>query len=360
MDKSIIKLREKTLKSGAKSLYLDYYKDGIRTYEFLKLYIEPGNDSLTKARNKVTYTTARTIQSDRILAIQQGRANILTPEKRAIKFSSYFKEYIEELPERRRGYAKCAYLYWVDYAGENCTLSSIDIKKMCGFTKYLETRTSEFTGKPLASMTRRRYFESIKIVLNRAVREGLIKVNPVSMMEPNEKPQGKNAIREFLTLDEIKLLTSTRCRNQIHMQAFLFSCFTGLRRSDIRNLCWDDIHEDTIAIKMQKTGETLYMPMSNNAKAWLPERGSDSRVFRMKSDTILNADIENWVARAGIKKHITFHCARHTFATLTLTYGADLYTISKLLGHRNVQTTQIYAKIVDEKKKEAVNLIPEL
>ena len=357
MDKSLIKLREKNLTNGNKSLYLDYYKDGVRTYEFLKLYLQAGNDPLTKARNKATYNTARTIQSQRILDIQQGRANILSPAKKAVRFTTYFEDLYEARTEGTRKAAHAALAYWRKFAGENCTLEAIDMKKIRDFVKFLTTHKNE-DGCTLGGLTARRYFERVKQCLDSAVREGLIPSNPADKLASYEKPQGKSAERQYLTLDEIKKLINTECKHPIHKLAFLFSCFTGLRLSDVKNLEWHNIQNDTIAIRMQKTGEMIYLPLSENAKSWLPPRG-EGRIFPLKiNNTTLGKDLDRWVKKAGIDKHITFHCARHTFATLTLTYGADLYTVSKLLGHQNIQVTQIYAKIVDEKKKEAVNLIP--
>ena len=86
----------------------------------------------------------------------------------------------------------------------------------------------------------------------------------------------------------------------------------------------------------------------------------EAAIFELPHSTTLGRVIDRWAKEAGITKHVTFHCARHTFATLELTMGADLYTVSKLLGHTSVSTTQIYAKIVDQKKKEAVNLLNDL
>lgn len=70
--------------------------------------------------------------------------------------------------------------------------------------------------------------------------------------------------------------------------------------------------------------------------------------------------MREWCLKAGITKHITFHCGRHTFAVLQLSLGTEIYTVSKLLGHRELKTTQVYAQIMDAKKREAVNRIPEL
>jgi integrase len=138
----------------------------------------------------------------------------------------------------------------------------------------------------------------------------------------------------------------------------------GLRWSDINALKWGDLQtngeEWRLEIRMIKTRELLYLPLNNVAKNFLPEQGekdSTDYIFALPTLDCAENTIKQWVEDAGIDKHVTFHCARHTFATLMLTQGADLYTTSKLLGHTDVKTTQIYAKIVDAKKAEAVNLL---
>lgn len=141
----------------------------------------------------------------------------------------------------------------------------------------------------------------------------------------------------------------------------------GLRISDIRKLKWGDLQHTgehvRIEIKMQKTKEPLYLPISDEALKWLPERdGAKDRdlIFELPYEGTVNDNLQLWAKNAGIAKHISFHVARHTHATMLLTLGADLYTVSKLLGHKNIETTQIYAKIVDKKKDEAISLIPDL
>ena len=150
-------------------------------------------------------------------------------------------------------------------------------------------------------------------------------------------------------------------------QAFLFSCLCGLRVSDIRKLKWSDLQKSgervRIEIKMQKTKEPLYLPISDEALKWLPQRGEakdDDFIFSLTHEGTVNNILQKWAKAAGVTKHISFHVARHTHATMMLTLGADLYTVSKLLVHKNISTTQIYDKIVDKKKEEAISLIPNL
>ena len=151
-------------------------------------------------------------------------------------------------------------------------------------------------------------------------------------------------------------------------QVYLFMCYCGLRISDVKGLRWADLNTSgeqwTIAIRQQKTQAPLYIPLSDKAREYLPAQGdapADSHIFAdMVTEPAMNRTLKGWAKRAGITKAVTLHTARHTYATMLLTKGADLYTVSKLLGHSEVATTQIYAKIVDSKKAEAVNLLNNL
>ena len=207
------------------------------------------------------------------------------------------------------------------------------------------------------------------VALNQAERDGIIIKNPGKDIDRKLKPHSEQKTRCYLTLDEVKQIIEVDYRPENDAKAaFLFCCFSGLRYSDVLKMTWGEITVSSdgqaqLETRMQKTGKSIWIPLSDNAIKWLPERGDasdDSRVFNKLPDQVSNADsrLKTLVKKAGITKNVTFHVARHTFATLTLTYGADLYTVSKLLGHSNIRTTQIYAKIVDESKRRAVNLIP--
>lgn len=117
-----------------------------------------------------------------------------------------------------------------------------------------------------------------------------------------------------------------------------------------------------VTVVMQKTQKPIYIPLGANAEKWLPKRGNeDDLVFPgIPPSPTAERMLAAWAKAAGLSKHVTFHVARHTHATLLLTYGADIYTVSAILGHKNVTTTQIYAKIVDQKRIDAINAIPDL
>lgn len=166
-----------------------------------------------------------------------------------------------------------------------------------------------------------------------------------------------------MTEEELQQLANTPCGNDDTRRAALFSAFTGLRYSDIQKLTWGEITGDEensrIEFRQKKTKGVMYQPISPQALALCGERKeADTLIFpSITSGEHINHTIKNWVKRAGITKHITFHCFRHTFATLQLSNGTDIYTVSKLLGHTSVSTTQIYAKVVDSKKQQAANAI---
>ena len=187
------------------------------------------------------------------------------------------------------------------------------------------------------------------------------------LLEASEKVAKKDREREFLTTEEVKILMDTPIDYEIMKKAFIFSCFTGLRISDILKLTWFDIKEGEndvryVRTQMEKTKEFVTVPLSNEALKWLPVKGTTDLVFENmpQSRNTRNKSIKNWVKASKIDKRITFHCARHTFATLMLSLGGDLYTTSKLLGHKNIATTEIYAKVIDQKKIDTVNLVDNL
>ena len=173
----------------------------------------------------------------------------------------------------------------------------------------------------------------------------------------------KESRREVLTIEEVNKLADTPCSNNILRRASFFSILTGLRHCDIKELKWGQIvrHNDSwrINFNQEKTDGVEYMPISDQAYELCGERRDPDRlVFEGLMDpSWINRPVKKWIEAAGITKHITFHCFRHSYATLQLTNGTDIFTVSKMMGHTNVKTTQIYAKVVDAKKEKAAKAI---
>ena len=258
------------------------------------------------------------------------------------------------------------------YKGENITFKDIDRKFLAGFTEYLKaakvsTKAVKESDRTLAQGTQWNYFNKLNLLLNKAEREEIIPFNPVDRLEKGERPQRADPRCTFLVLDEVKKLADTPFRMDKLKRAFLFACLCGLRISDVRSLQWSSFQQDskgnTIAkLTQKKTKSILYLPISPEALKQLPQKGNNvDLVFgKLPDNSYIDKLLKIWAKDAGITKNLTFHTSRHTFATLSITYGAELYTVSKLLGHADIKTTQIYADVINEKKRNAVNSIPSI
>lgn len=383
--KEPVKLRYKALKDGNQSIYLDCYVNGIREYKFLSLYLRPETSRENKLWNREQQRLANAIKAQYIIDIQNGEYGFKDRNRsRKLNFITYCEEMATEYDAN--GQNSCAVLMrsaikrMTDYKGKNITFNHIDKDFLIGFIEYLNSDIRDFDKaskdknrkpRPLSNVYKEALFARIMVALNKAERDGIIIKNPGKDIDRKLKPHSEQKTRCYLTLEEIQRIIETEYKPDNDIKpAFLFCCFSGLRYSDVSKLTWKEITVSQngyaqIETTMQKTGKSITIPLSDNALKWLPEREGnlpENRIFYKLPDQVNNADVRlrTLIKKAGISKHVTFHVARHSFATLTLTYGADLYTVSKLLGHANIRTTQVYAKIVDESKRRAVNLIPKL
>jgi integrase len=191
----------------------------------------------------------------------------------------------------------------------------------------------------------------------------LLDKNPCLLIKSPKTIEPK---KEFLTLEELKLLVQTDCRFPLFKRAFIFSCLTGLRWSDVYKLQWSEIQENqgkcSITFRQKKTKELNYLPLSEQAIIYLGERGSDTdKVFNLPVYSArLSKELQAWCRVAGVNKKITFHSSRHTFAVLQLSLGTPIFTVQKLLGHTDISSTMRYANIVDAAKEKAMNIIGDI
>ncbi|HIB46700.1 MAG TPA: site-specific integrase [Flavobacteriaceae bacterium] len=371
-----INLKQKKLKNGKSSLFLEFYngyridKNGVkkhlRKFEYLKQYVfDNPKNAEEKRKNKETLQLAENILAIRKAEYVQGKYKIKNDKKGEVTFIDYYEKLKEDRFETKANYGNwdAAQKHIEKYCPLHKQLKDVDTDFVKGFKRYLNTKAKTKSGTPLSQNSKYTYFNKFKAALREAYTENYLEENVLRSVKGFE--QGEST-REYLTYSELQGLTQAECKYPMLKNAFIFSCLTGLRWSDIDKLRWSEVRdEDTgsrIIFRQKKTDGLEYLYVSGQSRKLLGKRTNESdRVFRgLKYGAVYNTEILRWCMKAGITKHITFHSARHTNAVLLLENGADIYTVSKRLGHREIRTTEIYTKIIDEKMKEAANLIPEL
>lgn len=204
------------------------------------------------------------------------------------------------------------------------------------------------------------YFSIVKAGLHRAFIDEYLTVDIAAKVKGIPELKVK---RETLTLEETELLAQTPCENEVLKRAFFFAILTGIRLCDIHELTWGEIQKTStgwrVDFTQRKTHVVDYLPINEQAYSLCGEPGEHGQqIFAgLTGSSWISRPLKKWIAASGIKKHITFHCSRHTFATLQLENGTDIFVVKGMLGHTNVKTTQIYAHIVDKSKRNAAEVL---
>lgn len=319
------------------------YVEGQRRYESLKLYLTGD-----RRRDKEITRLAETIRTKREAELLSDG---LQPNTSELFIDSY-----------RRRYENLNY--------STVKLYKSAIKKLAAITdvyslkvtdisqELLERYSNHLQKSHLTAATASLYLSKLKSWCRWAKRNGTIRKEPSENVD-NIRSDTKR--RVFLTEEELRILIEHTNPDNVFERMFIFSCLTGLRLIDMSNLNYSDIDGDQIILRQQKTGEYVYIPLSEDARNIISPFAA-GRVFVEGTiyDYTANQHIRRWCKRAGITKHVTMHTARHTFAVLLLTRGVDIYTVSRLLGHTSIATTQIYADIVDERRRQAIQQLPKL
>lgn len=355
-------LREKKLKHGKRSLYLDFYppivhpetREATRR-EHLKLYLyEKPKTEPQKEENRQARLIAENIRSQRQLDIQAGSYGFVAAQNSKKNFVTFFTDQAEKRKGRTTYFRWLGMLkHFIEYAGPDVRFSAVNRSLCEGFKDYLIYNASLEWG------TARNYFTGFRSLIKFCADTKLLPNDPLLGIRGVAKKRNERA---FLTLDELKKLANTDCEYPELKRAALASALTGLRFSDLMKLTWGEIHRDRdqylIRFKQKKTRDSETLPVSAEAIAIFGAGESDTdRVFHGLTKWHLYHYLPAWMKSAGINRHVTFHGFRHTFATLQLKLGTDIYTLSKMLGHSDLSTTQEYARVVDEKKQEAAGRI---
>lgn len=377
MKKTNVTLRKRTLPSGKISLYLDFfpavYNPKTREFsrrEYLGLYLsaKPKN-STEKAVNSENLHKAEIICANRFNELNKNQ--IYTPfelERIHLKevgeksFIQFLKQTAATKDGNNADIWKYAIIHFEKYLkNDDLLMQDIDLTVMEDFREYLlKAKCLRKKGKFLAQNTALSYFNKIKATLRKAYKKGYLQKDVNAAVESIKEQESQ---RNFLTIEEARRLYETPCKRETVRRASFFSLLTGMRYSDIAKLTWEEVHysEDQgsyVRFKQQKTGRPVTLPISDEAAELLgTETERYERIFQDLKKWDVDRVLPIWIRDAGIDKHITFHCFRHTYATLQMASGTDIFTVSKMLGHKSIKTTQIYAKIIDEKKRETTNKI---
>jgi site-specific recombinase XerD len=321
-----------------------------RKVEFLSLRVNHDYTKRTRIDtiDKDTWNIAQAILRKRQLAELTNDTELL-PSYASASYLDFFKS---TLSEKNHTTYEATYIQLEYFAkGEDLRFKDIDSNLLNSFMDFLKS-------KELTSNTISQYITRCSIVWRMAIQKGIIKHNPFSLIK---KPKFKTKEISALTIEEVRLLNNTPLKNEEFKKAFLFACFTGLRFSDMKTLKWENVKDNILKKEMVKTKTTIYNPLATSAIDMLKEMPQDREyIFDMPTTDGANYLLGVWSKKAGIEKKVTFHVARHTFATIGLSNGIDLYTMSKLLGHKSIETTQVYAKIVDKMKDHAMAKMPAL
>ena len=360
--KNNVILREKLLASGSLSLYLDIYRDGIRSYEFLKLYIlAKPRTPIDRQSNKETLELAEKIRTQRESDLNHAAHGEVTPIKKNVSFFAFADKYQTDYTKKDIRMITGAINRFRSFIEEKhptknpgkLLFSQIDKIMIAGFVEYLENHS---TGEGAHG-----YYQRFKKILKNAVDTGIISKSPADGVKCSTV---EGLRKDILTNEEIALLAKTPCKNTNIKRAFIFSCCTGLRFCDVKELKYKYIDAATgkLSIDQQKTGKPVIVDLNQTARTILGEMGEpDELVFELPSFEGTAKTVKAWVKRAGIPKHITWHCARHSFAVnlLTSPQRPDIKTVSSTLGHSSLKHTEKYTRVIDELKKKAVEALPD-
>lgn len=367
--KNNVILREKELASGSLSLYLDVYRDGHRSYEFLKLYINPkARTPIDKEQNRTNYELANRIRTDRENELNNLAFDYIPPTKQKVLFFEFAQNYLDNYTKKDDAMVKGAIEDfrkfiaedYPDIKPETLKIKQIDRLMVINFIEFLQ---DNHTGEGANS-----YYSRFKKILNHAVAKNIITKSPAQKKEPGDmeltckKPTGLR--KQILTNEEIQLIAKADTKHPQTKKAFLFCLCTGLRFVDVKALKYSNIDFSTARLKIdqQKTGKPVIVDLNKTALKLIGEPGNaGDLVFDLPGRKWATKTIDKLVKKAGINKHITWHCARHSLAVNLLTSDEkpDVKTVSSILGHSSTKTTEVYLHVVDELKKKAVNALPD-
>ena len=327
------------------TLFLDYYTHGRRVREAIGLRLI--GDRL---RDRETMRLAEAILARRSLDMAARAHDAQFSHSAAPEFYAYASRLIAG-----KGRSRASVLITAVNRMRALYPAPLPMDKV---SRSMIERYRDYLLEEMEATSARTLMQAIRHLFTRAVRERAIPSSPAEGVEPI--PPQRDLLKDVLTADEVARLSSTRCRSDVVRRQFLLSCMTGLRRVDLVALLWSDVDLSArrVRVTQVKTGRVVWVPLNDSAVDLLGPAGV-GRVFPWSPALMtVKYHLDQWVKRAGITKHITFGCARHTFVTLVLANTGNLKLASSLAGHSSITTTERYAHVVDRQRRDAVDGLP--
>ena len=376
------KLRQSTLSDGRISLYLEYYLGRAqwidettgaikvkhdRKKETLNLYLT-ANPRTPRERqsNRDTLELAKEIRAEREQELKKDRTGKRIFTAKGINFLDAFQAYIDTYTKKDVRNMQIALNRFKDFLSEKPPIYASHIRPeqlskdmMAAFVEYLQTRS---VGEGAKSI-----YQRFKKFIRHAIDHNLITKNPCDGVVC--KADDQSLKKDVLSLDEIEQLISTTYPGQSPAirSAFIFCLYTGIRFCDVVELRYRNIDRsnrllmfEQVKTKGQSAASSVVIPLNDGLLSLIGTGADAAPIFDLPSHTMCLKALRRWVARAGIDKHITWHCARHSFAVNILNNGANIKTVASLLGHSGLKHTEKYTRAVDSLKQAAIDSLPEI
>lgn len=365
-----ITLGKKQLNKGRISLFLNFSHNGKRRKEYLGIILDPPTTPESRAENKNKILIAKQIRAKKELEflsveyqlnnVENSFEDIIPDEKsEAPDFFNIMSEFLASYHKKDRKMVKATMAHLRLFNKKKTLPITRLTKDFC--VNYLEYLRDHLRGNtPIG------YFKKLRMCINKCVENKLMSHNPTDGIR---LVQFDEVTKEILSIKEIQKLAVTSCPNNEVKRAFLFSCYCGLRWCDIYQLQYRDIDLSSkrLTIIQQKVqshskNAILHLNLNQTALKLLQKHTGqrEEKVFTLPSYSYTLRVLHLWTLKANIHKHITFHCARHSFITNIMANGTSIKTAASLAGHSTTRHTEKYIHIIDELKQKAVDSLPEL
>lgn len=382
------KLGAKVLSDGRESLFLDFYlgydmavsnKTG-KEYkrvnnkrEYLSLYLwQAPRTPMERQQNKETLEVAKRLRFERGQQLLESAEGYRLKKDRDINFLDWMWSYYEAYTKADKRHIKRAYTVFIDFLtatpeyarfAKRIKPEQITKAMIVAFTEYLQGR---FVGEGAHTL-----YARFKKIIKAAVEAEAMRKNPTTGV--SIKIDNGALKKDVLSVDEVQKMIATHYtgENPDIRRAFIFSCYCGLRWCDVKDLTFANVDFSNRLLKFEQAktkghsaASAVVIPLNDGLLALIGQPSTEGKrdevIFPLPSHTMCLKALRHWVKRAEIDKHITWHCARHSFAVNILNNGANIKTVASLLGHSGLKHTEKYTRAVDSLKQEAINSLPEL